>query len=256
MYKLDKIKTLFNCDICNHSLVDPITLACGNNVCNEHLKTWFDLNDIESFTCGICQDKHGVPEKGFKVNKQIQEALEIEFCNLEISFASYDDCKTKLEEARKSVTEIKALEENPESYIYEYFSNIKRQVDIRREELKFKIDKSSDDIIQYVENAQSEFVKLSKEVNEISMNIDKSKKEFDEITKQFDTLVINDQKFESMKQSLDVLNKDLKQTITDYNGYLIGSNTYEFVFEDKLGSEVFGNLIVVFNFITYKNNYF
>ena len=88
------------------------------------------------------------------------------------------------------------------------------------------------------------------------MNIDKSKKEFDEITKQFDTLVINDQKFESMKQSLDVLNKDLKQTITDYNGYLIESNTYEFVFEDQLGSEVFGNLIVVFNFITYKNNYF
>ena len=81
------------------------------------------------------------------------------------------------------------------------------------------------------------------------MNIDKSKKEFDEITKQFDTLVINDQKFESMKQSLDVLNKDLKQTITDYNGYLIGSNTYEFVFDDQLGSEIFGNLIVVFNFI-------
>jgi hypothetical protein len=190
MYKLDKIKNLFNCDICNHSLVDPISLPCGNNVCHEHLKTWFDLNDIESLTCGICQDKHGVPEKGFKVNKQIQEALDIELSNLEISFALYDDYKTKLEEARKSVTEIKTLEINSESYIYEYFSNIKRQVDIRREDLKFKIDKCSDDIIQYVENTQSEFFKLSNEVNEISMNIE-SKKECDEITKQFDTLVIN-----------------------------------------------------------------
>ena len=74
MYKLDKIKTLFNCDICNHSLVDPISLPCGNNVCNEHLQTWRDLNEINSFTCGICEDKHVVPEKGFKVNKQIQEA--------------------------------------------------------------------------------------------------------------------------------------------------------------------------------------
>jgi hypothetical protein len=141
------------------------------------------------------------------------------------------------------------LEENPESYIHEYFSNIKRQVDIRREDLKFKIDKCSDDIIQYVENAQSELIRLSKEVNETSIHIEKSKRELDEITRQFDTLVINDQKFESMKQSLEVLNRDLKQTITNYNGYLIGSNTYEFVFDDQLGSEIFGNLIVVFNFI-------
>ena len=68
------------------------------------------------------------------------------------------------------------MEENPESYIYEYFSNIKRQVDIRREDLKFKIDKCSDDIIQYVENAQSELIRLSKEVNETSIHIEKSKR--------------------------------------------------------------------------------
>ena len=76
----------------------------------------------------------------------------------------------------------------------------------------------------------------------------------------FDTLVINDQKFESKNKSLGVLNKDLKQTITDYNWYLIGCNTFEFVFEDQLGSEIFGNLIVVFNFmieiILFNINYY
>jgi hypothetical protein len=44
---------------------------------------------------------------------------------------------------------------------------------------------------------------------------------------------------------LDVLNKNLKQTINNYNGLLIGSSTYEFLFDDRLGSDVFGNLIVV-----------
>ena len=81
------------------------------------------------------------------------------------------------------------------------------------------------------------------------MNIDKSKKEFDEITKQFDTLVINDQKFQNIKQSLGVLNENLKQTMIDYNCHLIGNNTYEFKFDDKLSSEIFGSLIVVLNFI-------
>ena len=173
MYKLDKIKSLFDCDTCNSLLVDPITLPCGNNVCHKHLDK---LVPKAGFICERCHGNHTVPEEGFKVNKQIRKALDIEFSNLEVSFASYDHCKTKLEEARKSVAEIKALEENPDSYIHEYFSNIKIQVDIRREDLKFKIDKCSDDIIQYVENAQSELIRLSKEVNETSIHIEKYKR--------------------------------------------------------------------------------
>ena len=67
---------------------------------------------------------------------------------------------------------------------------------------KNKIDECSDDIIKSVEYSQLTWIKLSKEVNEISMN--KTKRELDKITKQFETLVINDQKFENIKQSLDV----------------------------------------------------
>jgi hypothetical protein len=246
MYRLNRIKTLFNCDICNHSLVDPISLPCGNNVCLNHLD---NLLPKMSFVCGKCQSNHIVPEEGFKVNKRIQEALDIESGNLEINFASYDDCKTKLEEAREKVAEIKTLEDNSESYIYEYFSSIIRQVDLRREKLKSEIDDYSDDIIQNVGRAQSELIRLSKEINEASMNIERSKIELEKITKQFDTLVIDDQKFENIKQSLDVLNKDLKQTIIDYNGCLIGNNTYEFVSGGQFGSDAFGKLILVFNLI-------
>ena len=88
MYKLDKIKTLFNCDNCNHPIVDPITLPCGNNVCHKHLDK---LVPKMGFICERCQGNHIVPEEGFKVNKQIQKALDIELSNLEISFGLYDE---------------------------------------------------------------------------------------------------------------------------------------------------------------------
>ncbi len=156
-------------------------------------------------------------------------------------------CKKKLDEARKSVDQIESLERNSEMYIYDFFNDIKRQVDIRREVLKNKIDKCSDHIIKSVERSQLALIKLSKEVNEISMNIEKSKKELDKITKKFETL--DNQNFEKIKQSLDVLNEDLKQTITYYNDHLIGYNTYQFISGDQFGSDAFGKFIVVFNLL-------
>ena len=72
MYKIDKIKGLFDCDICNNLLVDPISLPCGKNVCNQHLEH-FVLE--KSFVCESCNGKHHVPgEDHFIVNKQIKKA--------------------------------------------------------------------------------------------------------------------------------------------------------------------------------------
>ena len=127
------------------------------------------------------------------------------------------------------------MERNSENYIYEYFSNVKRQIDLRREKLKAEIDEYSDGLIRSVESAQDEFIKLSKKENELSRNIEAYKKQLDEIEKQI--------------YGLDVLNKNLKQTINNYNDYLIGSSTYEFLFRDQLCSEIFGSLILVFYLI-------
>jgi len=73
------------------------------------------------------------------------------------------------------------LEKNAENYIYDYFEDIKRQVDIQSEDLKIKIDKYSEEIIKSVELNQKNYIKLSIEVNKITENIEKSKKDLDEL---------------------------------------------------------------------------
>ena len=243
MYKIDKIKGLFDCDICNNLLVDPISLPCGNNVCNQHLEH-FVLE--KSFVCESCNGKHHVPEEGhFIVNKQIKKALDIDLNNLKVSFSAYNECKVRIEEAKESLEQIEALERNAESHIYEYFGSIKRQVDIRREKLKAEIDDYSDSLIKSLDTAQTEFIRLSNEENELSKNIKAFKKQLDEITGKFDKLEFDDKKFKSMKQSLDVLNKNLIQTIYSYNDNLIDNKNYDFVFEQKAISSIFGRLFEV-----------
>ena len=132
-------------------------------------------------------------------------------------------------------------------YIYDFFNDIKRQVDMRREVLKNKIDEFSDDLIKSIESSQATLIKLSKKVNEISIHIKRSKKELYRITKEFTSFEFKG--FNAIKKSLNFFNKNLTQIITDYVGYSIGNNTYEFIFDDKLCSEIYGNLIVVFIFM-------
>ena len=241
MYKVDKIKNFFDCDLCHELLVDPISIPCGNNVCKSHLDRLLKKISKEKsfFQCEICKEEHFIPKGGFKVNKRLQNGLEIQFNTLKLT-PIFDECKKVIKTARERVAKIETLEKNSECYIYDYFEDIKRQVDIRREDLKMKIDKYSDQVIQSIEGTQVNYIKISKQVNQISTNIEQSKKELDDYVKRFDTLDINDSKFEAIKQGVAVMNGKFDKIILDYNNALIGNKKYSFQFYEIPIADIFG----------------
>jgi hypothetical protein len=60
----------------------------------------------------------------------------------------------KLNDAEDNVAKIEALEKEPETYIYEYFEEIKRQVDLRREDIESRVDSCSGEMIRSVESSK------------------------------------------------------------------------------------------------------
>ena len=241
MYKVEKIKNFFDCDLCHKVLVDPISTPCGNNVCKGHLDNLLKNVSKEKsfFRCEICQEEHFIPKSGFKANKRLQNGLEIQFNTLKLT-PIFDQCKEAIKKGHEKVAKIEMLERNSECYIYEYFEDIKREVDTRREGLKMKIDKYSDEVIQSIECTQANYIKISKQVNQISTNIEQSKKELDDYVKRFDTFDINDSKFEAIKQGVVGVNKKFDKIILDYNNALIGNKEYSFIFNELPIADVFG----------------
>ena len=241
MFDVDQIKHVFDCDLCHQILVDPISIPCGNNFCKSHLDTLL-INvskDKSFFSCEICKEEHFIPKSGFLVNKRMQSGLEIQFNTLKLT-PVFDECKQEIKKANENLEKVKTLEKNSESFIYEYFADIKRQVDIRREDLKVKIDKYSDEVIQSIEDTQVNYIKLSKQVNQISTDIEQSKKELDDFTKRFDTFEINDKKFKAIKQGVVAVNQTFDKIIIDYNNSLVGNKEYSFAFMERPISEIFG----------------
>jgi hypothetical protein len=135
MFKIDQAKSLFDCCLCNNMIIDPITLVCGNTICKDHIdKMIKDSTDKQKvFKCEMCNEEHSVPTGGFVVNKLLQKASEIKFHDFKLS-PIFDECKQLIKETKESAAKIEAIANDPESFIYEYFSDLKNKVDLRREE--------------------------------------------------------------------------------------------------------------------------
>jgi hypothetical protein len=118
--------------------------------------------EMNKFECELCKEKHCIPEKGFAINRRIQNGLDIDLNSLKLNTV-YDKCKKAVTDANNKIQKIEILEKDPENYIFEYFEELKRQVDLRREELKLKLDNCSDDIIKSIESAKENCLKLFKE---------------------------------------------------------------------------------------------
>ena len=118
MFKIDQVKNLFDCEQCNQLLIDPVTLPCGYSVCKSHLdgllkKTPKEMNKFE---CQLCKEKHYIPEKGFFVNKRIQNGLNIKLNSLKLN-PVYEECKKEINDAKNNIEKIEHLEKDPENFI-------------------------------------------------------------------------------------------------------------------------------------------
>ena len=151
------------------------------------------------------------------------------------------------------MAEIEALAKDPENFIYEYFADIKLQVDLRREDLKQKIDTYSDEIIQSIENTvfalntQLNCIKLSKESKKIEIEIEKANTELNELIVRFgilsfrcDTFKVSDKMFEDKKESASVLTGRFSCLIDEYKDLLLDLKKYTFGFKEVVIKDVFG----------------
>jgi hypothetical protein len=241
MYKVEKLKSFLDCEQCKKLLVDPVFMACGKFICKLHLDKLLTHKEKNTFICEICQGEHFIPKDGFVVPNRLQDLLDIELNKFAPS-PMFEECRKEIENAKESLVEIGLLEKNAENYIYEYFEDVKRLVDIRREDLKFKIDTYSDQIIKSVEMDQMNLIKLSKEANQLTINIEISRKDLNELIAQFDTLEFNDKKFEDIKTSAAVVDQKLHKILAEYQDSLVSNKKYTFDFKELPIEDIFGRV--------------
>ena len=193
---MSKLQDLLKCAMCNQTFTGkPILLDCCNvTICEHHIQDNLTTNRKRRlFTCSLCEATHHMTNnKKFAPNKTIENLLEIEIVEEfdfgEIFSQTYDE----INNLESSSQKINYLIKDPKNYIFKKISKLKRDVDLRREELKVKIDEISNEMIE----------KLNSFQQECYYNIDKIK--IEEKTKDL---------VKEIESDLDVWTKDNKRVL-------------------------------------------
>ena len=169
------------CKICVRKILkQPISLPCScTTICKEHVDDATRTETPASITCPACQKSFSIPKEGFKEDFKVKTQLKRDaFLNIEEKRLKkhLEKCLKDLSTMVKSIN--LAVTVFPVTQ-YDHFANVRREIDLRRENLIRQINDLSDDLILQVKEAEKEF-KLNVEntmdfSTDVDFNLDKEK---------------------------------------------------------------------------------
>ena len=224
---MDSIRKLLTCKLCDNILNNtPVVLSCCDaTVCSSHLDIF--LNDNTIYTCELCNQTHDNPKsKIFVSNKLAEELLKMKLEKLSFG-RKHEKSKEECEELKSFLREIQDLINDPKNYIHECVSELKRDIDLRREEIKLEIDEISDEMIDRLELFEKEcYEHLSNE--NIQNRIQKFKQDIHDIearlaewTKELNMLVIDVDKWDKIQSTASFLYEQLDSSLDSFKDDLV-----------------------------------
>jgi len=174
----------------------------------------------------------------------VKHQLDLEINKINLNFSQFKDYKRIIQDLNKKLKEIVAIRNDPENYIYEYFGELTRQVDLRRETLIEDINTYSDKLIQKIEKLKKDCVAKSKEATKIIDDIDTIKSKMNDLNSTFNSLEIDDKKLEEImsKKKSKALNELMVPVLKQYKFELHGKQYYKLLTNEFKLENIFGSL--------------
>ena len=231
------LEKMLTCKYCNKIYSEPITLACGDSLCKEHIQELLSIDDTYFLICPFCNIKSS--NQNFIVSKTIQDLLDIQAHKFKID--------PRLEQTFTNFkTEIRNLElilNEPENFIYEEINELKRQVDLDREKAKAEIDELADDLIQQLKTYEEQFrteYKANVDIKHFMSLAEASKKQFSEYEQYLNLLSHEarerEQHNKNSEDSINILKSKIKELKDElFSNLAITYNPMEIKLKESFG---------------------
>jgi hypothetical protein len=144
------------CLHCLKILREPMKLTCGDSICKEHLEA-----NVTSFVCKSCKKEIHLGDgyEALKGNTIVQNLIEKQVYLTEDELQLKKSLEESIEmfyQLNRKFRDSKDREELPIKF-HEHFQEMRRQIDLQREELKDKIDKIALSMIDQVKKFESTY---------------------------------------------------------------------------------------------------
>jgi hypothetical protein len=158
----------FTCSYCMKIYRKPVILPCNHCLCEEHLKD-IDVLKVKKIQCKTCKQEFGINENEFKPNEIAQNLIEKEMHLTEVEKTLKNLCEKSLKEVIRLNDEHENDKQSLILKCYEHFQEIRRKIDLQREELKDEIDKIALAMIDRTKDFELLFMKQLEPQDEITL---------------------------------------------------------------------------------------
>ena len=131
-------KSDLKCQLCSKILKDPVNLPCYCTICHAHLTDGSAKDGV--ILCESCGETFVVKDMHSKVNKLFKRILDAEGHLSPQEKAVKSEIQYLLNEFQLLYDQIQQEQTEFEVSSHDHFAEIKRQIDLQREQLKEKID--------------------------------------------------------------------------------------------------------------------
>ena len=183
------LKEDFTCLICSRIYKNSFVLPCGDTICEEHLNEPEVLKN-NLFKCQSCGEVFEVKNNEMiRSNKSFQKLIQKELFlsdaekskkkSLEKSFQNFFQLHEQLQESKK----------NFDMDCYNHFQEIRRKIEVQREELKDQIDKISFKMIDQLKAIEESYSIRIKEFQVEAYDLEKEKNILNETFRDVNLLI-------------------------------------------------------------------
>jgi chromosome segregation ATPase len=236
------IKEKLTCNYCKEIYKQPLSLnCCAETICKCHIEELLSIDDSNTFVCPYCDEKNS--NQKFKVNKLIQDLVENELHHFKID-NTYTDTLNKFKE---EIEKFESILTDPENFIYEEMSELKRKVDLNREELKSEIDELANDLIKKLEEYEQKFkseYKTNANLELYNGLVDSSKKKLAEYEKFLNLFSTTKEERDEKKRQSEKEISSLRLKLREVKDKLFSNFSIRYRPIENQREDLFGKLII------------
>jgi len=255
--KYSEIKDLLICENCSQLYEEyetPKMLpCCGNTICYKCVQLTENQVKNNKFQCIVCNDVDTIPKNGFQINQLAVRLLRKK--PQEISRGpEADKLKKNIFELENLVNMLIFEIENGDHLITEDCKELRRQVQLVKEEKIEKINKHCDALFlkidTYEEKCKNKYKEMNeskKKANELIKTVDESIQQQNAYLRQLkidekETMECN-QKMEELIEKIENERKNIKKSMFGYQAMKFNANS------SSIDEEFLGNLTLDFTVI-------
>jgi hypothetical protein len=241
MMKIDELKDALKCNHCNETFDVPMVLPCFELICKRHIENnEFKTNNDGFIKCPFCNDEHQIPEK---IDLRIKKLIDLEVNKIDLG-KKYSLAKQELMSLDQLVKEFESLNNEPESFIYNYYAEMKAKVNLRREELleavNLKYEAIMDDLKAKENEAKQEAIKMK----QLSENITDLRCYFDGLMASLTNMLFSEKKYSEIVMEANYCKTKVTKGLKEYKERLLLKRELNFEFETSNDESILGSLIV------------